>query len=212
MELPLNKKLRKREYLNKGILQDQVLDVAYSIEPNAVLHGGTGIWRCLKGNRFSEDLDFYLMPETDFEQKFKHELNKRNLSLLKYKTTENTIFSNISNGLTEVKLEASFQDKKGTLTSYELIDGSFVDVLSLTPQEYFREKLLTYSRRKLVRDLYDVYFLSGLFDLDQKDCELLSNFIKNIEKPVDEDNLNAIILIGAIPNFESMLLRLKRLI
>jgi len=212
MELPLNKKLRKREYINKGILQDQIVDIVYSLEPNAVLHGGTGIWRCFKGNRFSEDLDFYLIPSDDFEIELKKELKKRNLSLLKYKTTENTIFSNISNGLTEVKFEASCQKKDGTLTAYELIDGSFVDILSLTPQEYFREKLLTYSKRKLVRDLYDVYFLSGLFDLDVEDKGRLSKFIKEIEKPLDEDDLKTIILIGAVPNFESMLLRLKRMI
>lgn len=212
MDLPLNKKLKKRDYINKGILQDQLIDIVYSITPNAILHGGTGIWRCLKGNRFSEDLDFYLMPEKSFESKFKDQVKTKGFELLKYKTTDNTIFSNISNGLTEVKFEVSFQKKKGTLTNYELIDGSFIDILSLTPKEYFYEKMLTYKKRKLARDIYDVYFLSNLFELDKEDKTKLKEFLNNLDRPIDEENLKAIVLIGVAPTFESMILKLKRLI
>lgn len=212
MDLPLNKKIKKREYVNKGILQDQILDLIYTIEPNAILHGGTGIWRCLKGNRFSEDLDFYFIPKNDFESKFKELIKSKGFQLLKYKTTDNTIFSNISNGLTEVKFEVSFQKKKGTVTTYELMDGSFIDILSLTSKEYFYEKLQTYKKRKLARDLYDVYFLSNLFDLESKDKEELKKFLDKIERPIDEENLKAIVLVGVAPTFEHIILRLKRLI
>jgi len=212
MDLPLNKKLKKREYINKGILQDQLIAIVYSIAPDAILHGGTGIWRCLKGNRFSEDLDFYLIPSKNFEIKFKEQIKNRGFELLKYKTTDNTIFSNISNGSTEVKFEASFQKKKATLTKYELIDGSYIDIYSITPKEYFYEKMQTYTKRKLARDIYDVYFLSDLFELDNKDKEIIIKFLDNIEKPIDEENLKAIVLIGACPTFDNIILKLKRLI
>ena len=42
-------------------LQDEVIDIIYNrVEPDATLYGGTAIWRCYGGNRFSEDIDIYL--------------------------------------------------------------------------------------------------------------------------------------------------------
>ncbi|MEM1546291.1 MAG: nucleotidyl transferase AbiEii/AbiGii toxin family protein [Candidatus Methanomethylicia archaeon] len=32
----------------------------YNSFPEAVIHGGTAIWRCYGSNRFSEDVDVYL--------------------------------------------------------------------------------------------------------------------------------------------------------
>ncbi|MFH1246948.1 MAG: nucleotidyl transferase AbiEii/AbiGii toxin family protein, partial [Candidatus Micrarchaeota archaeon] len=59
MNFPLANKLKKRLHLETATLQDEVVDLIYSIS-SPVLHGGTAIWRCYAGNRFSEDLDFYM--------------------------------------------------------------------------------------------------------------------------------------------------------
>ena len=42
-------------------LQYEVIDIIYNrVEPDATLYGGTAIWRCYGGNRFSEDIHIYL--------------------------------------------------------------------------------------------------------------------------------------------------------
>ena len=42
-------------------LQDEVIDIIYNrVEPDAILYGGTAIWRCYGGSRFSEVIDIYL--------------------------------------------------------------------------------------------------------------------------------------------------------
>lgn len=59
MQIPLEKRLRKRAQLEVALLQDEVIDLLYNIDSRLVLHGGTAIWRCYGGSRFSEDLDLY---------------------------------------------------------------------------------------------------------------------------------------------------------
>jgi len=91
------------------------------------------------------------------------------LTLTKYKKTQDSIFSKISNGYVEIKLEVSFQTVQGTITEYKKVDGGFMDIFSLTPKQFFYEKISAYNNRMLIRDLYDIYFLSHLFDLDKND-------------------------------------------
>ena len=67
MRIPLANKLKKRLHSETAFLQDEVIDIVYGLEPNAVLHGGTAIWRCYQGNRFSEDLDFYFIIGENLE-------------------------------------------------------------------------------------------------------------------------------------------------
>ncbi|MDG7039172.1 MAG: nucleotidyl transferase AbiEii/AbiGii toxin family protein [Nitrososphaerota archaeon] len=57
--MDLYKKMRKRTQTELAYAQDIVVEKIYDYLPEVVLHGGTLIWRCYAGNRFSEDLDFY---------------------------------------------------------------------------------------------------------------------------------------------------------
>ena len=42
-------------------LQDYVIDIIYDyFHPDALLYGGTAIWRCFGGMRFSDDLGLYM--------------------------------------------------------------------------------------------------------------------------------------------------------
>jgi len=117
MNIPLAKKLRKRAHIEVAVLQDELVEVFYRLcageEP--VFHGGTAIWRCYGGQRFSEDLDFYAKLGDGFEKKLRGELEGRGLSLLKYKKAPNVVFSKISNGTVEVRLEASLQKPPGKM-------------------------------------------------------------------------------------------------
>ncbi len=211
MRIPLFNRLKKRLHVDTALLQDELVDIVYKVSPKAVLHGGTAVWRCYAGNRFSEDLDFYLGSGKGFEEGFRKALNSRGLSLLKFKKTANSIFSKISNGVVEVRFEAAFRKPKAfEPVPFERVDGSFMNVLTLSLENLLLEKLSAYRNRLLVRDLYDVFMLSSMVSPNKKLYSEVSSFLKTPKKPVDENNLKAIVFSGAVPSFEQMLLALKR--
>ncbi len=44
--------------LSMAMLQDTLIDLIYdTIQADATLYGGTAVWRCYNGNRFSEEID-----------------------------------------------------------------------------------------------------------------------------------------------------------
>lgn len=209
MRLPLGNLLKKQAQVQLASLQDEAADIMYSLCPSAVLHGGTAVWRCYNGNRFSEDLDFYASVGTGFRKSLEIEAHKRNLSLVKFRETENSIYAKISDSRTEVSLEIAKRKKAGILAQYEKADGSFMSIFSLTKEELLVEKANAFLGRKLVRDLYDVYFLSATADAE-KARRQLHELAKNAPKPVDEKNLKALLYSGAVPSFRQMLNAIKR--
>jgi hypothetical protein len=56
-KIPLMNRLRKEYHKKVAYAQDLLVIELYSVIPDTVLHGGTVIWRCYGGNRFSEDID-----------------------------------------------------------------------------------------------------------------------------------------------------------
>jgi len=69
-EIPPILKLRKLAQKGVASAQDKIVEEVFKVfGKTAVLHGGTGIWRCYRGNRFSEDVDVYIPKD----------LNKLNL-------------------------------------------------------------------------------------------------------------------------------------
>jgi len=211
MRIPLFNRLKKRLHVDIALLQDEVVDVVYGVSPKAVLHGGTAIWRCFAGNRFSEDLDFYLPDDKNFQKAFAGALNSRGLLLSKYKKTASTIFSKVSNGIAEVRFEASFRKPNGVeARPFERADGNFMSVFTLRPEELLAEKAAAYSSRKLVRDIYDVYMLSEAAASSKKLSEKAISLVENAGKPLDEKTLKTIVFSGAVPSFEQMLIALQR--
>ena len=118
MELPIIYKLKRESQKELAELQDEAIEVVYELLDSAVIHGGTAIWRCYDGKRFSEDIDLYAQYTEDFETKIEKALKRRGLSLMKFRQTENTLFSEISNGVTPMKLEITLKKVKGTLAIY----------------------------------------------------------------------------------------------
>ncbi len=208
MELPIVYKLKRESQRKLAELQDEVIEVVYSLLEDVVIHGGTAIWRCYGGKRFSEDIDLYADYKEDFKEKLEKELKKRGLSLLKFRETENTLFSQISDNVTNMSLEITRKKVHGTLKIYWKANGNSIDVLTLTEKELMLEKIAAYNDRHRIRDIYDVYFLSRFVnDRDVKDT--IRNYLLNISKPVDEDNLKAIVYEGKVPTFLEMLEELK---
>ena len=196
--------LKKRSQQELALLQDEVVDLLYAVDSTAVFHGGTSIWRCYDGKRFSEDLDFYLIPKTDFEEKLRGESEKRGLKVTKFRKTENSIFSKISNGRIECSLELALRKKKGILGVYTKTDGTTMNILILSKEELILEKANAFANRKLIRDIYDVFFLLDNVDLD-KVRNKLQKIIKDFKEPIDEGNLKTLVYSGITPTLPNML-------
>lgn len=211
MKIPIANRLRKRLQVDIASLQDEVVDIIYDLKPNAVLHGGTALWRCYGGNRFSEDLDFYFKVEGNFKDIFSKNLESRGLTLKKYKKTENVIFSKIIGEDVEIRLEVMLKEKKESVVrAYEKADGTNINILTLTEKELLFEKMNAYKNRRLIRDIYDVFHLSSMVELEENEKKEIREFIEEIKNVEDEENLKTLIYSGAVPTFKQMVEGLKR--
>ena len=211
MDIPLEKRLRKRLHVEVGRLQDEVMEAAYALDGSLVFHGGTAIWRCFSGNRFSEDLDLYSSHPGRIADGLGETLSSRALTLSRLKRTENLIFAKITNGEVEVRLEINTSvRKKGVATRYEKMNGSHMDVLCLAPEELVAEKASAYKNRRFVRDLYDIYHLSERMDGNPEAKAAVASLLSGFRPPLDEANLSALVYSGAVPTVQQMLLSLRR--
>ena len=212
MKLPLLNKLKKQAHREIALLQDEVVEIMYSSFPDCkpVLHGGTAIWRCYQGNRFSEDLDFYMPPCEGFKEKLFAESSKRGLTVSKFKETENTIFAKITDGKAEVRIEINVSKAKAgeirpAVGEFEKADGGILTILTLSPSNLLEEKMSAFENRRLIRDFYDVYHLKAIAEFDEG---RLKAFASNAKKPADSKNLEALVYTGIAPSFEQMQERL----
>lgn len=209
MNIPIKNQLKKKSQAELAELQDEAMDIVYSINQKAVLHGGTAIWRCYDGSRFSEDLDFYARIPADFGEKLSKEADKRGLSIIKFRKTDNTIYTKLTNGKTVVSIEIALREKKGTVVFYNNADGTSLNILSLTKEEIIMEKATAFRNRKLIRDIYDVYFLLETTPIENIKNKL-SKIVNEFDGPVDEKNLKTLIYKGVTPTFKQMLEAIKR--
>ncbi len=69
MDLPISNVLKSRSELETAQLADAVVGILTNITDKMALHGGTAVWRCYNGRRFSTDIDVYIWAE-DFKDKF----------------------------------------------------------------------------------------------------------------------------------------------
>ena len=211
LRIPLLKKLKRRTHREVGLAQDAVTEAVYKLDSTATLHGGTSIWRCYKGNRFSDDLDFYLTPKKEFQQELMEELKLYNMQLAKYKETVNGIYSKIRSENAVISLEASFLKKPSRVVrEFERMDGTTMDVLTLTAEDLLMEKLNAFTNRKLIRDFYDVYYLSSIAEPSREQKKRIQEALAKRILPVDESNLKAIVITGAVPSFNEMVQAIKR--
>ena len=93
---------------------------------------------------------------------------------------------------------------------YVLADGSTMEVLSLTADQFIEEKISAYSDRKYIRDLYDIYHLVNTNSLLNSTKQKLSDLMKNLETPVDAAVLKTIVYVGLSPSLDSMKLSIMR--
>ncbi len=211
--LPLLSRLRKRAQRELAAAEDILASELFKIFPYAVLHGGTSIWRCYGSNRFSEDIDVYLpksaVGSTVLEE-FQKSLETRGFTVKKFRIKHNSIYSNFSYLSINIRFEAVFQDKKTFVTKpFELSDGNFLNINTLSPEGLLMEKLTTYKDRRKMRDLYDIYFLLRIVNKENlKDP--LREFLRVFKEPVDPESLEDLVFAGVPPSLAEMLEEIKR--
>jgi len=209
-KIPLILKLKRINHRKIAEAQDMIIKELYKVFDKAVLHGGTALWRCYEGNRFSEDVDVYIPRDIRKINLLFEKFEKAGFKIIKKKIGENSIYSVLNFNGTLVRFEVLFKKIRGFLKEYAEINGSLMIVYTLTPEELIEEKLNTYLKRLKIRDLYDVFFLLRYVKIDEKIRKRLEHLIKNFKKPVDEQDLKIIIIEGLVPSIEDLFLRIKR--
>lgn len=208
--IPLNLKLRKKSEKEIAYAQDIIVEELYKFLPDAIIHGGTALWRCYQGNRFSEDIDVYIKKDEVKIEEFFKSLERKGFRIIKKRVKESSLYSELSLNNVSVRFEATYQNKKSFFKKYETSESFFINVYSLTPEDLVIEKVETYLKRRKIRDLYDIYFLLHHIENKKKIKDYLEKLIKNYEKPLDEENLANIIIAGLVPKSDQLLWEIKR--
>src|SRR3989344_1991543 len=204
-KIPLALRIKKAQHKEIAEAQDIVVEELYRIFSKAVFHGGTSIWRCYNGNRFSEDIDVYIPKDLKKLDAFFKNLESIGFIIEKRKITENSLFSNLRINRITVRFEALFKDTKGILKEYENINGNLTTIYTLSPEELVKEKIGAYLNRLKVRDLYDIFFLLRYVINKEAIKEELKKLIKNFKEPVYKTELRVLIIEGLIPDVKEML-------
>ena len=203
--IPLILRLKKSAHKDIALAQDLIVGALYEAFNDAVLHGGTSIWRCYKGNRFSEDVDVYIPKNIAKVDDLFNTLLKRGFNIKKKKVAKNSIFSTLYFERTIVRFEAIFKKVEGSLKEYETIDGNFITVYTLEPGELVAEKTDAYIRRLKIRDIYDIFFLLRYVKSNKEVKAKIKKLISNFKKPIDEGDLKVLIFEGLVPSSEKMI-------
>lgn len=208
-KIPLQARLKREAHRNIAYAQDLIVKEVYSVINNAILHGGTAIWRCYSGKRFSEDLDFYLPKDFKKIEEIFENLKKIGFDIKKKKISETGVYSELEINRIAVRLEATFQKVQSILCDYEMSDGNYISIYSLAIEGFLTEKAKTYLKRLKVRDLWDVFFLLKNIE-NSRDIPEIAVLIKNYKKPIDEEDLKVILLEGLVPSAEEMIQYIRR--
>jgi predicted nucleotidyltransferase component of viral defense system len=208
--IPLTLRLRKHTHKKVAEAQDMIVKELYTIFDDAVLHGGTAIWRCYNGNRFSEDIDVYIPREENRIHALFKNLAKVGFTTKKKKTTDNTLYSNLEYNGTAIRFEALFKDAKGAIREYETSEGNILMVYTLTPEELVKEKTAAYLHRLKVRDLYDISLLLPLIKNRSEIQKDLEKLVQQYKPPSDEEDLKVLIIDGLTPTSSKMLDYIRR--
>jgi len=158
------KGLSNKEYIEKDYFQDLVLFNIYKKTNLLVFKGGTALYKLYDLPRFSEDLDFSLLENFDFE-KVVGEVAKNieGASVREIKKTEGSVlikmgFKGIITSYNTIRLDISLKnplidkfDVKSYISSYADINPFSLRTMSL--KEIVAEKIHAILNREKARDL-----------------------------------------------------------
>ncbi len=211
MYIPLELSLKNEKQVSLARLQDIAVEVLFNIEPSVIMHGGTAIWRCYNGNRFSEDIDIYAT-----DKQVKH-LSNELVWLLSKKGVKLDYPEFISRVLTfsdefassKIEIMKLEENIEPIQKEYIRANGTKFVITTLSIRNFILEKIKTYKKREYIRDFYDIYHLVNIEIPDIKVKETLREFINDIGAPINNKVLGELIYAGAIPTFKTMINSIK---
>ncbi len=168
------RRLKLIDQIWKDYLQDVLLHLLYRKMPKMIFSGGTAIWKTLKGDRFSEDIDIYAssVPNDIVDYLVKEFfLLGVNCAVLKKKRTQNMLFIKMALSFSShpreimISLEILFDKPKEVkeITLYSPYpDVPPIEAIILSPEEMLANKVSAIYRRNMPRDLHDIYLLLNL--------------------------------------------------
>lgn len=204
---PIEKKLKSEAQIAIARLQDRTLEAALAVEQGIILHGGTAIWRCFNGRRFSFDLNIYASEGQlkRLSNSLTWELDKRGIIMDYSRFTERVIDVHDASASTKLEISPKPKGVHGVQKEYIKSDGTKMFINTLSEDDFIMEKIKAYKSRNYARDIYDIYYLvlsSTAFDT--KIRRVLRSFIKNASPPKDEDQLRELVYEGVAPRFSTM--------
>jgi len=207
-------RLRKEYHKKVAYAQDLLVIEVYNVIPDTVLHGGTIIWRCYGGNRFSEDIDAIIPVKYRYMNKIdqlSRRLSRLGFEINKFRVKERSLYARLTYSNAEVRLEAVFRNIDRFISKpYEMLDGTFIYVNTLSPEDILKEKVEAYLSRRRVRDLYDIYIILRHITEAEVVKEYILRLLEEYEEPIDKEELKLLILWGAIPSIEDIVNEVRR--
>ncbi|MGC9157138.1 MAG: nucleotidyl transferase AbiEii/AbiGii toxin family protein [Candidatus Micrarchaeia archaeon] len=214
--MPFYEELKTEEQRRIAMLQDTAIDIVDRAIKSYALHGGTAIWRCYNGNRFSYDLDFYF-GEKDICKKI---MKIASAYSLRFDCSDKRkVYAKLYGYSAHVGIQADLKKVKGTPVSFLKYNGSAITVFVLSPTDLFLEKISAYKDRLESKDLYDLYQLasgdlSGAYTINKAKIKpKLIGLLSDFKKPADNwQDLELMLLHGRLPTLEYVLSYLKKLV
>lgn len=203
----------------RAILEDSLVDLVYKHFGNFVLHGGTAIWRCYGGNRFSRDLDFYANmtknSESSLQKRMHRLLTDSGYPVVEegYNNKSLTLHITLRGYGTTGKLDITFGRRRGEAVEYKRVDGAKRVVYSLSAEELLNEKSLTYLDKfkngaAEIQDLYDMLVLKDRVPKpSSKTLHSISVLLAEIGEspPENEKELTNLLLSGVGMPFRNIM-------
>ena len=139
MNIPLMNRLRKRAHRDVALLEDVMVKIIYGMDSTVEIHGGTAIWRCYGGRRFSKDIDIYVASQTkwqELKERIRDTAKDYGAEVIKLKDTGNLIYMELlMDGIySEIDINYKAYYKNPVIRQYENLDGTFGEVLTLPPE------------------------------------------------------------------------------
>jgi predicted nucleotidyltransferase component of viral defense system len=216
--------IKNEAQLRRAVLEDEAVDLVAKNYGGFVMHGGTAVWRCYGGNRFSRDVDFYSNLDASKEsalQKNIHTVlveNGYSIREEKYNNETLTLHIIFRGNDTTGKLDITFRKVRGHAVEYLRVDGAKKMINALAPEALLDEKMDAYLSRygrgtEEIHDLYDIIILKDKIGKPTKEIRRkIGDLIEKIRKrpPKNEKDLASLILDGVAPNFADMISMLER--
>lgn len=201
--------------------QDMLLAFVVDNFTGAVMHGGTCIWRCYGGRRYSKDLDFYLgVPAERGITLVRKAFMDAGFALKEFH------FDRASNTLViverreiEGKADFTFSRVNGAVkANYARINGTAMEISALDPEGLLQEKISAHLDKygrgaDEVQDLYDVYYLTSLVRAPSAHAaEAAKRLVSEVKRPPrNERQLANYMLKGeAAPSFRQLMESITR--